>query len=107
MLNTHVGAEVVLQYNENDQSDRRDMRLLKFEASWCEPCKNLSKTMETIEFPYPVEVIDVDKNTAAAIEYGIRGVPHLILLDENSNIVKRVGGNVARETLIKELITTK
>jgi thioredoxin-related protein len=62
--------------------------------------------METIEFPYPVEVIDVDLNTAAAVEYGIRGVPHLILLDENNNIVKRIGGNVPKETLIEQLIPT-
>jgi len=82
------------------------MRLLKFEASWCGPCKMLSKTMEDIEFPFPVEVIDVDQNTAAAVEYGIRGVPHLILLDENNNIVKRIGGNVPKETLIEQLIPT-
>ena len=82
------------------------MKLLKFEASWCEPCKSLSKTMETIEFPYPVEVIDVDQNSAAAIEYGIRGVPHLILLDENNNIVKRVGGNVSNQILIEQLVET-
>ena len=82
------------------------MRLLKFEASWCGPCKNLSKTMESSEFPYPIEVIDVDQNTAAAVEYGIRGVPHLILLDENNNILKRVGGNVPKDVLVDELITT-
>ena len=80
------------------------MKLLKFEASWCEPCKSLSKTMETIQFPYPVEVIDVDQNSAAAIEYGIRGVPHLILLDENNNIIKRVGGNVSKQILIEQLV---
>jgi predicted DsbA family dithiol-disulfide isomerase len=62
--------------------------------------------MESIEFPYPVEVIDVDQNTAAAVEYGIRGVPHLILLDENNNILKRVGGNVPKDVLVDELITT-
>ena len=82
------------------------MRLLKFEASWCEPCKSLSKTMETIQFPYPVEVIDVDQNSAAAIEYGIRGVPHLILLDEHNNIIKRVGGNVSKQILIEQLVET-
>ena len=82
------------------------MKLLKFEASWCEPCKSLSKTMETIQFPYPIEVIDVDQNSAAAIEYGIRGVPHLILLDENNNIIKRVGGNVSKQILIEQLVET-
>ena len=82
------------------------MKLLKFEASWCEPCKNLSKTMETIQFPYPIEVIDVDQNSAAAIEYGIRGVPHLILLDENNNIIKRVGGNLSKQILIEKLVET-
>jgi thioredoxin 1 len=80
------------------------MKLLKFEASWCEPCKMLSKTMEDIEFPFPIEVIDVDQNTAAAVEYGIRGVPHLILLDENNNIVKRIGGNISKDMLVEQLI---
>jgi thioredoxin 1 len=82
------------------------MKLIKFEASWCAPCKMLSKVMEEIEFPYPVEVIDIDQNSAAAIEYGIRGVPHLILLDENNNIIKRVGGYVSKEALVEQLIDT-
>jgi thioredoxin 1 len=80
------------------------MRLLKFEASWCGPCKNLTKTMEGIEFPFPVEVIDIDKNSEAAMEYGIRGVPHLILMDDNNNIIKRIGGAVSKEKLIEELL---
>jgi thioredoxin-related protein len=64
----------------------------------------LSKVMEEIEFPYPVEVIDVDQNSSAAVEYGIRGVPHLILLDENNNIIKRIGGFVSKEVLVEQLI---
>ena len=60
--------------------------------------------MEDIAFPFPIEVIDVDQNIAAAVEYGIRGVPHLILLDENNNIVKRIGGNVSKDVLVEQLI---
>ena len=80
------------------------MKLLKFEASWCEPCKMLSKTMEDIEFPFPIEVIDIDNNQDIAMEYGVRGVPHLILMDDNNNIVKRIGGFVSKEELVEQLI---
>ena len=82
------------------------MRLLKFEAAWCQPCKQLTQIMDTINFPYPVEKIDIDTNRDACIEYGIRGVPHLILMDENNNIVTRVGGMVTKETLLEVLELT-
>ena len=73
------------------------MRLLKFEAEWCVPCKQLTKTLEGIEIPFPVERIDIDKNRDAVLEFGIRGVPHMILLDDDNNIVKRIGGALTKE----------
>lgn len=79
------------------------MKLLKFEASWCQPCKQLTKTMEGMEFPYPVEVVDIDKNRDAVMEYGVRGVPHLILLDENNNPLVRVGGALTKTQLTEAL----
>lgn len=79
------------------------MKLLKFEASWCQPCKQLSKTLETIDLPYPIEVIDIDENLELAKQYGIRGVPHLILLDDNEQIVVRFGGAVNRKILTEGL----
>lgn len=75
------------------------MRLLKFEADWCGPCKMLTATMEDITFPFPIERVDVDKNSAAAIEYGVRGVPCLILLDEHNNVIKRVSGALTKQQL--------
>lgn len=75
------------------------MRLLKFEADWCGPCKQLTKTMEDMEFPFPIERIDIDKNRDAVLEFGIRGVPHMILLDDNNNIIKRIGGALTKEQL--------
>lgn len=79
------------------------MRLLKFEAPWCTKCKQVSAIMETMEFAYPVEHIDIDKNREAALYYGIRGIPHMILLDENNNIIKRIGGVLTKEQLTEEL----
>lgn len=75
------------------------MRLLKFEADWCGPCKMLTMTMEDINFPFPIERIDIDKNRDATIEYGVRGVPCLILLDDHNNIIKRVSGALTKQQL--------
>ena len=79
------------------------MRLLKFEASWCQPCKQLTKTMEDMEFPFPVEVIDIDKDLDAVMEYGVRGVPCLILLDENNNQLARASGAMTKSQLVEAL----
>ena len=79
------------------------MRLLKFEAPWCTKCKQMSTMMETMEITHHIERIDIDKNRDAALFYGIRGIPHMILLDENDNIVKRIGGVLTKEQLTEEL----
>jgi len=79
------------------------MRLLKFEAPWCTKCKQVSAVLETMTLPFPIEKIDIDKDRDTAMYYGIRGIPHIILLDENDNIVKRIGGVLTKEQLTEEL----
>lgn len=68
------------------------MKLLKFSASWCQPCKMLAKTMEGMTLPYEVESVDIDENQQKAIEYGVRGVPTVVLLDDSNKEVKRFVG---------------
>lgn len=68
------------------------MELLKFEASWCGPCAQLSKVLEDIELPYPLTCIDIDDNQEKAVQYEVRGVPTLVLLDDDGNEVKRMVG---------------
>lgn len=68
------------------------MKLLKFYAEWCQPCKMLSRTLEDITIPFPVEEIDIDADMETAVKYGVRGVPTMVLLDENFNEVKRASG---------------
>jgi thioredoxin-like negative regulator of GroEL len=53
----------------------------------------------------PIEVVDVDVHSDVAVEYGIRGVPTLILLDENNNISKRLVGNKTVSELKEWVIT--
>ena len=69
------------------------MKVLKFYAEWCGPCKALSSTIEKFyTLQVPVEDIDIDKNRDAAIQYGIRSVPTCVLVDENGTEIRRQTG---------------
>lgn len=66
-------------------------KILKFSASWCQPCKMLAKNLETAQLSVPVEEVDIDENTDMSVEYKIRGVPTLVMLEDGKE-VKRVSG---------------
>ena len=68
------------------------MKLLKFSADWCSPCKMLSTTMDKMEFSVPVENMDIDQEQVLARSYGVRGVPTVILVDATGKALKRFSG---------------
>lgn len=73
------------------------MKILRFTASWCGPCKSLAKNLEEANLSVPIEVIDVDVQSDIAVEYGIRGVPTLVMLDENIEVKRLVGSKTVTE----------
>ena len=72
------------------------MRLLKFYAEWCAPCKELSKVVERNKDIIPeawdyVEV-DIDKDMESAKALQVRGVPTMVILsDDNQEVRRHVG----------------
>ena len=66
-------------------------RILRFTASWCGPCKGLAMNLEGADLNMPIEVVDIDIQSDIAQEYGIRSVPTLIMLDENTEVKRLVG----------------
>jgi len=66
-------------------------KIIRFTAEWCQPCKTLSKQLETMDLNMPIDVIDIDKDPEIAIEYGIRSVPTLVLMEDNEVRSKIVG----------------
>lgn len=77
-------------------------RVLRFTASWCQPCKMLARTLEDVNTGVPIEVVDIDVHPEVATDYGIRGVPTLVMLDGNIE-VKRISGTVVKKDLEKWL----
>ena len=70
------------------------MKILKFYAGWCSPCKDLETTIDVIrdEIPYPIEDIDVENDSAGMIaKYEIVGIPTLILLDGETEVRRHLG----------------
>ena len=72
-------------------------RVLRFTASWCGPCKSLAMNLENANLTVPIEVDDVDIHPEIAQEYGIRGVPTLVMMNENIEVKRLVGSKTINE----------
>jgi len=68
------------------------MKVLKFSASWCQPCKTLTTQLESLAANY--EEIDADTDPDKFKAFGIRNVPTLVLLDNNGIEKDRLTGSV-------------
>lgn len=75
--------------------------LLKASTTWCQPCKNLQNVIDSTELNVDeIQLIDIDENPDFAYEYGIRGIPTLILYEDGSE-VRRTSGALTKEQLIQ------
>jgi thioredoxin 1 len=81
------------------------VKALKFYATWCEPCKALSKIIEGArdKITMPIEDIDIEQNMELTQKYGIRGVPALVIVDDEGKEVKRQSGMVMEDKLLEFL----
>lgn len=68
--------------------------LVDFFATWCGPCKMLSPVLERVAEKHPevkVVKVDVDQANDLAVEYGVMGVPTMILFKDGEIANKAVG----------------
>lgn len=75
------------------------MKLLKFSATWCGPCKQLTETLKGMDLSIPVEEIDVDTKDDRITKYAIRSVPTLILVDDQGTATVRHSGALSGDAI--------
>lgn len=75
------------------------MKLIKFYAEWCAPCKLLGPVLDSIPHGFEVQEIDADNDRQSVVKYGVRGVPTLILIDDDGTELRRTVGGKTKEQL--------
>jgi thioredoxin 1 len=81
------------------------MKLLKFYAEWCGPCKGLTMVIKGAKdkIDIPIEEYDIDNEMFMAQDYKVRSVPTMILVDDKGVEIRRQIGLVTEEKLLEFL----
>ena len=76
--------------------------IVDFWASWCGPCRMIAPIFEELSSQYAGKVrfakVNVDENPKTPANYGVRGIPTLIMFKEG-RVVEQIVGAVPKSQL--------
>ena len=77
------------------------MKYLYFSAPWCGPCRMFGPIMEEVSKEIPVQKVNVDDENDLAMQYAVRSVPTIVLVNENGKELSRHIG-IQQKSMILE-----
>ena len=77
------------------------MKVSVYSASWCASCGTLKQALNAINTEdLEIEILDVDTLGMQSLsKVGIKGIPSLILYDNQGNEIKRKSGALTKKQL--------
>jgi len=76
--------------------------LVDFWATWCAPCKAIAPVLDQLADEYDGKVkigkVNVDENPATPGQYGVRGIPTMILF-KGGEIIDQLVGAVPKKQI--------
>ena len=103
-------AENLIEFTD-DNFDKEVLKsnlpvLVDFWAEWCGPCKMIAPIIEEIAGDYAGKVkvgkVNVDFNNQVAMQYGIRGIPALLVF-KGGSVANQIVGAVPKNNITQIL----
>ncbi len=80
--------------------------LVDFWAEWCGPCRAIAPALEEIGAEYKgkltVAKVNIDENPMTPNQYGVRGIPTMILFKDGKAVATKVGA--APKSVLKDWV---
>jgi len=86
--------------------DSEKVVLVDFWATWCGPCRMIGPIVEELhtelEGKAVIGKVNVDENSEASANYGVRNIPTLLVL-KNGEVVDKLVGAVPKSQILAKL----
>jgi thioredoxin 1 len=96
--------DLVMDFSVSEKFKGKRPACIDYKANWCQPCKMLARTFESIEDQYPhvdFYSLDIDECYEVAQHFNIKSIPQVMYINDNGYNIEI--GNKSTESIKEQL----